>query len=136
MSCECVLGIGVDMIEIRRFQRIAAVAPSGAARRLYTAEELLDERIDRPEYLASRFAAKEAVMKALGRGMGSIVFTDIEIYQDEYGQPRVRLFGTARARADSIGVRTVLLSLTHSDEMACAFAVSVGGVCDEACNSG
>jgi holo-[acyl-carrier protein] synthase len=136
MACENVLGVGVDMIEIRRFCRIAAVAPSGVARRLYTVEELLDERICRPEYLASRFAAKEAVMKALGRGMGSIAFTDIEIFQDEYGQPQVRLTGSARARADAIGVRTVMLSLTHSDEMVCAFAVSLGGVGDETCNSG
>ncbi|MDD2201229.1 MAG: holo-ACP synthase [Firmicutes bacterium] len=136
MACEHVLGVGVDIIEIRRFRRIAAMAPSGVARRLYTDEELLDERIDRPEYLASRFAAKEAVMKALGRGMGSIAFTDIEIFQDEYGRPQARLIGSARARADSIGVRTVMLSLSHSDEMVCAFAVSIGGVCDEASNSG
>ena len=135
MCCQRVLGIGVDIIEIRRFHRIAAVAPQGVAQRLYTAEEHSDGRIGRPEYLTSRFAAKEAEMKSLGCGMDSIAFTDIEVFQDEYGQPHVRLTGSARARADSIGARTVMISLSHSDEMVCAFAVSVGGGCNEGCDS-
>ncbi len=134
MCCQRVLGIGVDIIEIRRFHRIAAVAPQGVAQRLYTAEELSDGRIGRPEYLASRFAAKEAVMKSLGCGMDSIAFTDIEVFQDEYGQPHVRLTGAP--------VRVRILSGAHGHDIPFAlrrngvcFCGFSGGGCNEGCDS-
>ena len=75
---DSVIGVGVDIIRTERFEEIAQRAPGGAAARLFTPDELSDRRANNREYLASRFAAKEAVMKSLGCGMSDIS-TDIEV---------------------------------------------------------
>ncbi|MCR4426843.1 MAG: holo-ACP synthase [Firmicutes bacterium] len=124
---EGLLGVGVDLVEISRFDEPARRAPQGVATRLLTDRELADTRARRPDYLASRFAAKEAVMKALGAGMDIVSFRDIEIFQDELGKPEVLLLGSALARAEQSGVRRVLISISHTKEHAIAFAVACGG---------
>mgnify|MGYP001185096524 CR=1 FL=1 len=134
-SCGgCVMGVGADIIETGRFARIADQAPGGVASRLFTAGELHGQTARgrvAAQHLASRFAAKEAVMKSLGCGMDRIQFTDIELVNDDGGRPVAVLRGSARARADELGVSEVMVSLSHTAHYVCAFAVAVGGgVCD------
>lgn len=120
------LGIGVDIVEISRFNNMAESFPKGASRRIFTDNELLDKRINIPQFMASRFAAKEAVMKCMGRGMDSIGFTDIEIENLSSGQPVVNLFGRALEVAGSMGVTNIMLSISHSMSHAIAFAMAMG----------
>jgi holo-[acyl-carrier protein] synthase len=77
--------------------------------------------------LAARFAAKEAVLKALGAGLGSAPLTDIEVVRGTSGAPSVALHGRAAELARSLGVDRVLVSLTHTSTTAAAFAVAMGG---------
>ncbi len=123
---ENVLGIGVDVVRTERFQDIARRAPSGVAQRLFTGDELARSRAGDCEYLASRFAAKEAVMKSLGYGMSDIPFTDIEICSMDGGAPHVRLSGAAYRLAREAGVMRVLISISHDRDYACAFAIALG----------
>ena len=137
---DSVLGVGVDIIRTERFREIARRAPGGSAARLFTPNELSDRRINEREYLASRFAAKEAVMKSLGCGMGDISFTDIEVCRMDGGAPAVRLSGGASRRANEIGALRVLVSISHDHDYVCAFAVALGragggGDDDETCDS-
>ena len=120
------LGIGVDIIEIDRFEDIAKSFPKGVSRRLFTDEELSDKRINTPQFMASRFAAKEAVMKCMGRGMDSIGFTDIQIDNLPSGQHVVKLSGRAFEVADSMGITEIMLSISHSMSHAIAFAMAIG----------
>lgn len=137
---ESVIGVGVDIIRTERFEEIARRAPGGVAARLFTANELADRRANDREFLASRFAAKEAVMKSLGCGMGDIAFADMEVYHLEGGAPAVRLSGEASRRAREAGVARVLVSVSHDRDYVCAFAVALGragdgGAHDKTCDS-
>jgi holo-[acyl-carrier protein] synthase len=96
--------------------------------RLFSEEEraYAERRNDPTERYAARFAAKEAVMKALGVGLGACEFTDIEVVRDERsGAPALALHGKAAALADEAGVTRWLLTLTHSDAAAHAIAVAL-----------
>lgn len=125
------IGVGTDIIETRRFDHIAERAPAGVAGRLFTRAELSVGGPMTAQYLASRFAAKEAVMKSLGSGMDRIAFTDIEVFHDGSGRPCVKLSGGAREWASAQGIGKVLISISHSHDFVCAFAVSLGGEPDE-----
>lgn len=74
---------------------------------------------------AARFAAKEAVMKALGAGIGKIPFTQIEVVSEEGGRPRVTLSGKAKEIAEELGVTSLDISLTHIKGMTAASAVAL-----------
>ncbi len=120
-----IIGLGVDLAEIRRVERILTEYPRFAGRCFTEHERNYAEGFANPaRRYAARFAGKEAVMKALGVGWRRIRWTDIEITGG--GQPRVRLFGTARARADMLGVSDVLVTITHTDETAMVMAIAVG----------
>ena len=93
--------------------------------RYYTQREL-DQAGDRIPSLAARFAAKEAVSKALGTGMGVVRPADMEVVQDENRAPHLHLHGEALRVADSLGLKTWSISLSHSDQYAVAFVVAVG----------
>ena len=114
---------GVDIIEI---QRIGAVATRYAQRflnRIYTAREIAYCRGRSPQ-LASRFAAKEAVMKALGTGIRGVRWRDIEVVR-EWGQaPTIQLHGTALGQAQRMGIEHLAVSLSHSHDYAVAFVVA------------
>ena len=120
------IGIGLDVVEIERF-RLALARTPGLRSRLFRPDErtYADQRHDPTERYAVRFAAKEAVMKALGCGIGQISMIDIEIVRADSGAPSLLLHGSARRRADELGVTRWLLTLTHTTREAQAIAVAL-----------
>ena len=116
---------GVDLIDIQRIQDVLDRHGSRFLRRVYTDREV-DFCGDRVPELAVRFAAKEAVMKALGTGVRGIGWREIEILANARGKPVVILHGRARVRAQQIGMQTIEISLTHERKMGCAFVVGSG----------
>ena len=114
--------IGVDVIEIERVEAALARFGERFLRRVYTAEEAAFCR-GRVHELAARFAAKEAVMKALGTGAKGVAWREIEVLPNHRGKPLVYLYGRARARAERIGLEGLDVSMSHSREYAVAFVV-------------
>ncbi len=121
-----VVAIGVDLVDIDRIRAVIGRQP-GFVTRVYTEAEVAycRARRDPAERFAARFAAKEAVLKALGTGLGGADFTDIEVVRLESGQPELRLSGRAAARSAEQGIDRWLISLTHSDHLAEAFVVGL-----------
>lgn len=120
-----VVGVGVDVVDVPRFRAVLGRRP-GVAHRLFTdGERRYGERFPDPAArLAARFAAKEAVMKALGVGLGDFRLRDVEVLRAESGAPSLALHGAAAALAGERGVATWHLSLSHSDTSAVAFVVA------------
>jgi phosphopantetheine--protein transferase-like protein len=120
-----VLGVGVDLCEVDRMRRTLARTP-GFADRVYTEAEqdYCRRRRDPAERFAARFAAKEAVLKALGAGIGSCSLRDIEVVRAESGAPSLVLHGRAAALAADRGVTAWHLSLTHTATLAEAIAIA------------
>lgn len=116
------LSTGVDLIEIARIARTLERYGQRFLERIYTPGELAYCR-GRPSKLASRFAAKEATMKALGTGVRGVSWKDIEVTRAPSGAPGIRLHGRARQRAQRLGVEETALSLSDSREHAIAFVV-------------
>lgn len=114
--------VGVDIIEIPRVERVYARYGERFLRRVYTEREIAYCRGRAPQ-LASRFAAKEATMKALGTGVRGVRWRDVEVVRGRGQAPRIVLHGTARARADRLGMTDIALSLSHSKEFAVASVV-------------
>ena len=126
------VGLGVDIVDIARMKRILERTPS-FARKVYSDEErayCLDKAT--PEvHFATRFAAKEAVVKALGTGFsGGIGVRDIEVRRTSKGRPYVVLSGRAKEVARELGVRELPISLsyTHTEAVACAMAITEASV--------
>ena len=117
------IGIGIDAVDVARFRRVLDRTP-GVAGRLFTEAELGVEG-DRVPRLAARFAAKEAVMKALGVGLGAFAFREVEVVRAPSGQPDLVLSGSAASLAAARGVRTWRVSLTHTTAVAEAVAVAL-----------
>jgi holo-[acyl-carrier protein] synthase len=115
-----VLETGVDIVEIHRVADIARRYGERFARRVYTPEEWQAFH-DRPPSLAARFAAKEAVIKALGSP--HMALHEIRVVRASGERPTVELVGRARQRAQDLGVRQIALSLSHSQRYAVAFVV-------------
>ncbi|MHB1710195.1 MAG: holo-ACP synthase [Acidimicrobiales bacterium] len=117
-------GIGVDAVDVARLRLLLARRPS-IARRLFTPDELVyvAGATDPAPRMATRFAAKEATMKALGVGLGSFRFTEVEVVRVGLGAPTLVLRGAAAERAERCGVTGWHLSLTHTDQLAMAFVV-------------
>jgi len=115
-----VVGVGIDVCEIDRFAESLERTP-GLRERLFTPAEA--ER--GPASLAARFAAKEALAKALGAPTG-LAWQDAEVRSEDSGRPYLVLSGTVRARADALGVTSVHLSLSHDAGIASAMVVLEG----------
>ncbi len=115
---------GVDMIEIQRLERALTRHGNAFLRRIYTQAEIERYRA-RPQSLAARWAAKEAVAKALGTGIGEVGWTEIEVLEDERRAPTLRLSGRAAALARELGLTEWAISLSHTDELAIAFVVAM-----------
>jgi holo-[acyl-carrier protein] synthase len=119
------LSNGVDLVEIERFQ--AAIQRHGERflRRVFTDREL-EEVGHNIASLAARFAAKEAVSKALGTGIGPIAWREIEVLRGDARQPVLHLHGQAALRAETLGLSTWSLSLSHTQNYAIAMVVGTG----------
>src|SRR5688500_18132569 len=117
------LSAGVDAIELDRVRKTLNRHPERFFTRVYTPLEAAYCRGRVPE-LAVRFAAKEAVMKALGTGTHGVGWREIEILSDRRGKPLVYLHGRAAARAEAIGLGQPEVSMSHSDTLALAFVVA------------
>ena len=120
-----VKGIGIDLVDIERFRRSLERTPSMRVR-LFTAVELeyVEPKVDPIPSLAARFAAREAVMKALGVGLGAFGFHDVWVERAESGAPSLVVSGKAADLAAAAGVTTWHLSLTHSDHVAAAYVIA------------
>jgi holo-[acyl-carrier protein] synthase len=123
-----VVGIGVDVVEVERIERAIARWGNAFVHRIYTAAEIVRARtgVTPAPRLAARFAAKEAVMKALGVGWRALAWRDIEITNDMAGRPVVHLHGSAQRIAAERGVHQVLVALSHTHDHAVAHAVALG----------
>ncbi len=119
--------VGIDMIEIERVRAVLARHPERFLRRVYTPAEVAFCRGRVPE-LAARFAAKEALMKALGTGARSVAWRDIEVLPDRRGKPLVYLHGNAAKRAERIGLSAIDISLSHLESFAIAAVVCAQAV--------
>jgi len=122
------LATGVDIIEIARVQRVVERHGERFLERIFTPAELARYR-RHPAELAARFAAKEAVSKALGVGMQhlsdrGIAWQEVEILPDPHGKPEVYLSGRAADLASAQGLHRWAISLSHSREYAVAFVVA------------
>ena len=121
-----IIGIGIDVAEIERFGESLARTPALAGR-LFTDAELYLPSGERRGIasLAARFAAKEAVAKALG-APGRMRWTDAEVVSEDSGRPRLSVTGTVAARAARLGVRGWHISLSHDAGIASAVVVAEG----------
>lgn len=116
------MAIGIDVIVISRVAKVLAKHPERFLERVYTREEAAFCR-GRVSELAARFAAKEAVMKALGTGARSVGWREIEVLPDRRGKPLVYLYGGAAARAQHIGLEAIDVSLSHLETFSIAVVV-------------
>lgn len=122
-----VCGIGVDAVDVARFRQVIERRP-GIVDRLFTDSEqaYAASGRDAAPRLAVRFAAKEAVLKALGVGVGEVGFRDVEVVRADSGEPSLALTGRAAALSVDRGVQRWHLSLTHTDTVAVATVVAEG----------
>lgn len=120
------IGIGTDLVSLDRF-RLALERTPRIVDRLFSADEraYAEKRTDPTERYAARFAAKEAVLKAMGVGLWQFPLRDIEVVRAESGQPSVLLHGKAALMATERGVTEWRLTLTHTDDLAHAIAVAL-----------
>ena len=116
-------GVGIDLVDVARFRRPAR----NLIARLFTAAErrYCDLQAHPEIHYAARFAAKEAVLKALGSGWsGGIAWTDVEIVREEHGGATVKLSGVAAKRAKQLKIRNWHVSMTHTSTTAGAVAIA------------
>lgn len=127
------VGVGVDMVEIARMERILGRTPSFTTK-VFSPEEIAycTAKPNPAMHFAARFAAKEAVVKALGTGFScGIGMHDIEVVLDKTGRPRVALTGRAAALAREADIADIEISLTHTDSEAMAFVVAISRLVTE-----
>jgi len=116
---------GIDTIEISRLAEIKPAIRERFIERVFTSRESAQAR-DRNEVLSGLFAAKEAVSKALGTGIGYVNWQDIEILHLETGQPILILHGNAKKVAEQLGLTEWSVSISHDRNKAIALAVAIG----------
>ncbi|MDP9464971.1 MAG: holo-ACP synthase [Actinomycetota bacterium] len=118
-------GIGIDAVDIERFRRSLERTPS-MHRRLFTDHELayVAPKADPVPSLAARFASREAVMKAMGLGLGAFGFHEVWVDHSEGGEPHLNVTGRAAQLASERGIATWHLSITHTDLLAIAYVVA------------
>lgn len=129
------MGIGIDIVEVERIRK--ACEKRNFLEKIFTKEEIKSLTKNKFFYqsLAARFAAKEAVVKALGTGIGTVRWKDIEILKDAKGKPIVNLYGKAKEKFYEKGFKCIEISLSHTKDYACAVAFTFGGVFDESSNA-
>lgn len=127
-AATVVLGVGTDLVDVARMRAAVGRTP-GLVARVFTDAEVAwaNQARDPAQRLAARFAAKEAVLKALGVGLGAAPLTCIEVVRSGSGAPAVVLHGAAADLAAARGVGAWHVSLTHTDALAAATVVACGG---------
>ncbi len=124
-----ILGIGIDVVEVERIEAALNRFGERFLHRVFCDGEIFYcQSMKRPAvHLAARFAAKEAVSKAFGTGIGrEMGWRDIEVLRDDRGRPVIALHETGQRTAQSRGVCEVLVSLSHTDNYAAANAIIIG----------
>lgn len=124
---QTITGLGVDIVEIERMRDALARRPRMKERLFSEEERAYCDKRNKPEiHYAMRFAAKEAVLKALGTGFSGMRFRDVEVMRDDRGRPVPKLLGRAAEVAEAAGVVEMHLSLsfTHSTAVASAVAIT------------
>ncbi len=121
-------GMGIDLIEIARVEQAVSRSGDRFLTRVFTPGEIeYCYRSSRPgPHLAARFAAKEAVLKALGLGLRQVRWTEVAVERDEMGKPGIRLSGRAGEIARAQGITEVLITLSHCKDYALAQAIAMG----------
>lgn len=123
-----IVGHGIDLVEVDRIRRMLAQHGPRFLDRCFTAREQHDSLgVKRQaEHLAARFAAKEAVLKAIGTGLTHGIFwTDVEVRKDHVGKPEIHLSGKAQMFAKHHKITDWLVSLTHTDRTAAASVIAI-----------
>lgn len=115
---------GIDTIELSRLDEIKPEIRTRFIQRVFTEKEIEQAR-DQTDVLSGLFAAKEAVSKALGTGIGYVNWRDIEIIHLKTGQPTVVLHGNAKTVANRLGLTTWSVSISHDRNKAIAMAVAL-----------
>jgi holo-[acyl-carrier protein] synthase len=121
-----VLGIGIDLVNITRIERLLQKWGDRFKKRVFSQEEInYSQRYKRSsERFAANFAVKEAFFKALGKGFkGNIRMLDIEVRRDEYGKPYVNLYGNAKQVAEMMEIKSVYVSISHDCDYATAVLI-------------
>jgi len=120
-------GIGTDIIEIHRVQKILQEKRAQFSAKFFTDKEIeyCEARNNPYPHYAVRFAAKEAAVKALGTGFRQMKFKDIEVINDDLGAPAIKLSGRALAMAYEKGIKEIKISLSHCENYALAYAIAV-----------
>lgn len=124
-----IVGIGTDIIECVRIAKMIERHGEIFINRVYTQNEILycSTRKAATQHYAGRWAAKEAVLKALGTGWANgIKWTDIEVRNEPGGRPKILLSGIAAETAKELGIREVLISISHCRSHATAYALAAG----------
>lgn len=128
-----VVGIGTDIIECSRIADMIEKHDALFLERVYTEWEIeyCSGRKSAVQHYAGRWAAKEAILKSMGTGWAKgIAWTDIEIKNAMGGKPSVSLHGAAREWCDQLGIAEVMISISHCNSHATAFATAVGPMSD------
>lgn len=120
-----ILRTGVDIVETDRFKELQPGIFTRFLERVFTPQEI-SEASQSIEYLAGRFAAKEAVVKALGTGIGMVTWQDVEILRGKEGEPVLTLRGKAKEVAEAEGLTLWSVSISHTHEHAVAMVVAAG----------
>ncbi|HTA68218.1 MAG TPA: holo-[acyl-carrier-protein] synthase [Bryobacteraceae bacterium] len=121
-----IVGIGIDLAEVDRIRAAIERHGSRFTTRIYTAAEItyVERKANRYERYAARFAAKEAGMKAIGTGWKrGVRWQDFEVSNLPSGRPTLQFHGVAAQIADSLGVRNIALSLTHTSAQGLAIVI-------------
>lgn len=118
-------GIGIDAVDVERF-RISLTRTPSMRTRLFTAEELayVEPKADPVPSLAARFAAREAVMKSMGLGLGAFGFHEVWVDRVGSGEPSLVVVGRAAELANERSIGTWLLTITHTSTVAIAWVVA------------
>lgn len=115
-----IIGVGIDLVDVARFES-KLEKTDGLTERIFTSEEIGSKT----ESLAGYWAAKEALIKALGNPSG-LSFQDVQVVKDDLGKPRLELSGETDIRASQMGIANWHLSISHDGGMAIAVVIAEG----------